>query len=79
MIIKNTLIGIIELYQKYLSPVLGQNCRFHPTCSQYALEALKVHGTWRGSILAVKRIIRCNPWGGSGIDNVPGETKHGRD
>ena len=59
--------------------MLGQNCRFHPTCSQYALEALKVHGTYRGSILAVKRIIRCHPWGGSGIDNVPGESKHGRD
>ena len=59
--------------------MLGQSCRFHPTCSQYALEALKVHGTYRGSIMALKRIIRCNPWGGSGIDNVPGEEKHGRD
>ena len=77
--INKTLIGIIKLYQRYLSPMLGQNCRFHPTCSQYALEALKVHGTCRGSILAVKRIIRCHPWGGSGIDNVPGESKHGRD
>ena len=77
--INKTLIGIIKLYQRYLSPMLGQNCRFHPTCSQYALEALKVHGTYRGSILAVKRIIRCHPWGGSGIDNVPGESKHGRD
>ena len=77
--INKTLIRILKFYQKYLSPVLGQNCRFHPTCSQYALEALKVHGTYRGSILAVKRIIRCHPWGGSGIDNVPGESKHGRD
>ena len=58
--------------------MLGQNCRFHPTCSQYALEALKVHGTYRGSVLAAKRIIRCNPWGGNGIDNVPGKSKHGR-
>ena len=79
MIIKNTLIRIIKFYQKYLSPLLGQNCRFHPTCSEYAVEALRIHGAWRGSILAVKRIIRCNPWGGSGIDNVPGESKHGRD
>ena len=77
--INKTLIRIIKLYQKYLSPILGQNCRFHPTCSQYALEALKVHGAYRGSVLAVKRIIRCNPWGGSGIDNVPGELKNGRD
>tara|TARA_Y100000816_G_scaffold284391_1_gene262502 strand:+ start:113 stop:349 length:237 start_codon:yes stop_codon:yes gene_type:complete len=77
--INKTLIRIIKIYQRYLSPILGQNCRFSPTCSQYALEALKVHGTYRGSILAVKRIIRCNPWGGCGIDNVPGESKYGRD
>ena len=77
--INKTLIRIIKFYQKYLSPMLGQSCRCYPTCSQYALEALKVHGTYRGSIMAVKRIIRCNPWGGSGIDNVPGESKHGRD
>ena len=77
--INKTLIRIIKFYQRYLSPMLGQNCRFHPTCSQYALEALRVHGTYRGSILAAKRIIRCHPWGGSGIDNVPGELKHGRD
>ncbi len=77
--INKMLIRIIKFYQRYCSPMLGHNCRFHPTCSQYALEALKVHGTYRGSVLAVKRIIRCNPWGGSGIDNVPGELKHGRD
>jgi len=77
--INKTLIGIIKFYQKFFSPMLGQSCRFYPTCSQYALEALKVHGTYRGSIMAVKRIIRCNPWGGSGIDKVPGESKHGRD
>ena len=77
--INKTLIRIIKIYQRYLSPILGQNCRFSPTCSQYALEALEVHGTCRGSVLAVKRIIRCNPWGGSGIDNVPGGSKHGRD
>lgn len=77
--INRTLIKIIKFYQRYLSPMLGQNCRFQPTCSQYALEALKIHGTYRGSFLALKRIIRCHPWGGSGIDNVPGESKHGRD
>ena len=77
--INKILIRIIKFYQRYLSPMLGQNCRFHPTCSQYALEALEVHGTYRGSILAVKRIIKCNPWGGCGIDNVPGVSKHGRD
>tara|TARA_B100000941_G_scaffold233175_1_gene175678 strand:+ start:125 stop:361 length:237 start_codon:yes stop_codon:yes gene_type:complete len=77
--INKTLMRIIKIYQRYLSPILGQNCRFHPTCSQYALEALQAHGTYHGSILALKRIIRCNPWGGSGIDNVPGESKNGLD
>ena len=77
--INKILMRIIKIYQRYLSPILGQNCRFHPTCSQYALEALQAHGTYHGSILALKRIIRCNPWGGSGIDNVPGESKNGLD
>ena len=76
--INRLLIKVIKFYQKYLSPLLGQNCRFHPTCSQYALEALRIHGTYRGTVLAIKRIMKCNPWGGSGIDKVPGEMKHGR-
>lgn len=71
------LIKFIKIYQRFLSPLLGQNCRFHPTCSQYAVEALSVHGLFRGGILSLKRIIRCNPWGGCGIDNVPGRGKHG--
>ena len=77
--VASVLLVVIEVYRLFVSPLLGASCRHLPTCSQYALEALKVHGTYRGSILAVKRIIRCNPWGGSGIDNVPGESKHGRD
>ena len=76
--INRSLIKVIKFYQKYFSPLLGQNCRFHPTCSQYALAALRIHGTYGGTVLAIKRIMKCNPWGGSGIDNVPGETKHGR-
>ena len=76
--INRSLIKVIRFYQKYFSPLMGQNCRFHPTCSQYALEALTIHGTYRGTVLAIKRIMKCNPWGGSGIDNVPGEMKHGR-
>ena len=59
--------------------MLGQNCRFHPTCSQYAIEALDVHGTVKGTYMAVKRILKCNPWGGCGIDYVPGGNKHGSD
>jgi putative membrane protein insertion efficiency factor len=77
--INATLINLIKIYQKLLSPLLGQNCRFHPTCSEYAVEALTLHGPLRGSLLSVKRIIKCNPWGGSGIDNVPGGNKHGCD
>ena len=77
--ISKVLIKTIRLYQKFLSPLLGQNCRFHPTCSQYAVEALALHGPIKGTILSLKRIIKCNPWGGSGIDNVPGGNKHGCD
>ena len=57
---------------RYLvSPVLGPNCRYLPSCSDYALEALRVHGAWRGTGLSVRRIARCHPWGGSGLDAVP--------
>ncbi|MEL6915989.1 MAG: membrane protein insertion efficiency factor YidD [Pseudomonadota bacterium] len=61
----------IRLYRLVLSPWLGLECRFHPTCSAYALEALETHGALKGSWLAIRRIARCHPWGGSGIDNVP--------
>ena len=64
---------IIKLYQKYLSPLLGPTCRYHPTCSEYAFQAINRFGVFRGSYLALKRILKCNPWGGSGIDEVPGE------
>lgn len=65
------LIGLVRLYRVALSPWLGMNCRYQPTCSTYAIEALQSHGALRGSWLAAKRIIRCNPWGGSGYDPVP--------
>ncbi len=58
-------------YRLFLSPWLGSNCRYQPTCSTYALEALKKHGGLKGSWLAARRIARCHPWGKSGIDNVP--------
>jgi uncharacterized protein len=64
-------IFLIRSYQLLLSPVLGSHCRFQPTCSQYAIEALREHGTWRGAWLAVRRIGRCHPWGGDGHDPVP--------
>ncbi len=64
---------IIRVYQKYLSPLLGPSCRFHPTCSEYTFQAIETYGVFRGGILAVKRILKCNPWGGSGADPLPGK------
>ena len=58
-------------YRLLLSPWIGHSCRFQPTCSVYALEALEKHGAFKGGYLAAVRIIRCNPWGGSGFDPVP--------
>lgn len=61
----------VRLYRLLFSPFVGHGCRYTPTCSAYALEALEKHGGIKGSWLAARRIARCNPWGGSGIDNVP--------
>ncbi|MDT7941689.1 MAG: membrane protein insertion efficiency factor YidD [Bacteroidota bacterium] len=65
------LIFLIRLYQYLLSPYLPRSCRYEPTCSVYAIEAIRRHGAWRGSWLAIKRLLRCHPWGGSGYDPVP--------
>lgn len=61
----------IRAYRLIFSPWVGHNCRYHPTCSAYGLEALEKHGALRGSWLTVRRILRCNPWGGMGVDPVP--------
>ncbi|HIW00819.1 MAG TPA: membrane protein insertion efficiency factor YidD [Candidatus Desulfovibrio intestinipullorum] len=61
----------IRLYQILLSPVLPHSCRFIPTCSAYAVEAIMTHGVLRGSWLTLRRLCRCHPWGGSGYDPVP--------
>lgn len=63
--------AIVRAYQLVLSPWLGPRCRFHPTCSHYALEALELHGAWRGSGLTLRRLLRCHPWGEGGYDPVP--------
>jgi hypothetical protein len=70
------LIALIRVYQFCLSPWLGMHCRFTPTCSQYAIEALAQRGIVRGSWLAVRRILRCRPGGGSGYDPVTGTHHH---
>lgn len=65
------LILLVKFYQYAISPLKPQSCRYTPTCSQYTLEALKKHGPIKGLWLSVKRILSCNPWGGSGYDPVP--------
>ncbi|MCR4871969.1 MAG: membrane protein insertion efficiency factor YidD [Bacteroidales bacterium] len=65
------LIGMIRLYQVSLSPFIGRACRYTPTCSNYGIEAIRKHGPFKGSWLTLKRVLSCNPWGGSGYDPVP--------
>jgi len=65
------LILLVRGYQMFLGPVLGGSCRFSPSCSNYALEALDRHGARRGAVLTARRLCRCQPWGGSGHDPVP--------
>jgi putative membrane protein insertion efficiency factor len=68
---RHFLILLIRAYQWLLSPLLGNHCRFYPSCSHYALEAIERHGPLRGGWLAVQRILRCHPWHPGGIDPVP--------
>lgn len=65
------LIGVITLYRLFVSPLLGTNCRFQPSCSAYGIEAITRHGALKGGWLTVRRIIKCHPWGASGYDPVP--------
>lgn len=68
---KRILKGPVILYRKVISPLKPPTCRFYPTCSEYALQALEVHGALRGSYLTVKRIVKCHPFHPGGIDHVP--------
>lgn len=65
------LISLIQLYRRLLSPLLPRSCRYHPTCSEFALEALRAYGVVRGGALALRRIGRCHPWSPGGVDHVP--------
>lgn len=62
---------LLRFYQLAISPMLGPRCRFYPSCSNYALEAIRVHGAGRGSWLAARRVCRCHPWNAGGLDPVP--------
>jgi putative membrane protein insertion efficiency factor len=68
---KNLLIFLVRAYQWGISPLLGQNCRFYPSCSHYAIEAINEHGALKGAMLAAVRLAKCNPWHPGGIDPVP--------
>jgi putative membrane protein insertion efficiency factor len=69
--VRRILVGIIRGYQYLLSPWWGSQCRFTPTCSNYAIEALERHGALRGAWLSVRRVLRCHPWSAGGYDPVP--------
>lgn len=70
------LIALLRCYQYTLSAFFGPACRFEPSCSHYAIEAIRGHGALAGGWLAVTRVLRCNPWGGSGYDPVPEPARH---
>ncbi len=68
---KYVLIGLLKAYRAVISPLYGDVCKFHPTCSAYALEAVQLHGAIKGSWLTVRRLVRCHPWSLGGFDPVP--------
>ena len=69
--IKKLFILPIKFYQRYISPFLGHNCRYYPSCSRYMIEAIEIHGVVKGLYLGVKRLARCHPWAAGGYDPVP--------
>ena len=78
-LVKSQVLLILRIYQYAISPLLGRNCRFYPSCSAYAREAVEVHGLSAGSFLSIKRLFRCHPWHPGGNDPVPGCLDEGHD
>jgi hypothetical protein len=72
--LRGALVGPIRLYQRVISPALPARCKYHPTCSQYAVEAIRRYGVLRGLVLAAWRVLRCNPWSHGGVDFVEDQT-----
>jgi putative membrane protein insertion efficiency factor len=70
-LLKQIFILPIKRYKKFISPLLGKHCKYYPTCSEYAVEAIEIHGVAKGLALAAFRILRCNPWAKGGYDPVP--------
>ncbi len=71
MIVRAALAGLLRAYKRFVSPLLPPACRFEPTCSEYAAEAVELHGAARGTLLALSRLARCHPWSRGGFDPVP--------
>ena len=69
--LKKIFIAPIKFYKKFISPLLGNHCRYLPTCSEYMMQAIEIHGVVKGLILGIRRILRCNPWAKGGYDPVP--------
>lgn len=69
--IARILVALIAVYRRFISPILPRSCRYEPTCSAYALEAIATHGAFRGTGLALRRVARCHPWHPGGVDRVP--------
>ena len=68
---RRILIFLLSCYKTLLSPFMGNNCRFYPSCSSYAMEAIEIHGVFKGSYLAIRRLSKCHPWHEGGVDPVP--------
>ena len=68
------LVAPIRVYQRFISPALPRRCKYHPTCSEYAVQAIRTHGVPRGLVLAAWRLLRCNPWSHGGYDPVEAQT-----